>query len=60
MNHLVKYTSLAVLFSFVANACVEHRPIRNGLRDESIYLEKSDLLTQPEVMRITGFIKSPW
>ncbi|MBI2377010.1 MAG: zinc-dependent metalloprotease [Deltaproteobacteria bacterium] len=27
-------------------SCVDHRPIRNGLRDESIYLEKSQL-TQP-------------
>lgn len=27
----------------LAPACVEHRPIRNGLTDEHVYLEKSDL-----------------
>jgi hypothetical protein len=27
----------------LAAACVDHRPIRNGLRDEHVYLTKSDL-----------------
>lgn len=27
----------------LVNACVDHRPVRNGLRDESVYLEKTAL-----------------
>ncbi|MGC4121840.1 MAG: zinc-dependent metalloprotease [Myxococcales bacterium] len=40
-NKTVRFTALAaatLLFS-----CVEHRPVRNGLRDESIYLDKAAL-----------------
>ena len=47
----MKRTSVCVVIRAVVNAslvglvvgCVEHRPIRNGLRDESIYMEKSEL-----------------
>ena len=44
----VRYNSVNLLrISLVAalalTACVDHRPVRNGLSDESIYLTKSDL-----------------
>jgi hypothetical protein len=38
MKNLVSLLSFGLLA-----ACVEHRPIRNGLRDESAYLEKKSL-----------------
>ena len=48
MTTMQKHIGLAVLFVLVANACVEHRPVRNGLRNESIYLEKNSLLSAPD------------
>ncbi len=38
----------------VAAGCVDHRPTRNGLRDESIYLSKAELTETPEDR------ESPW
>lgn len=37
-NLLIAVTGLTLLAS-----CVDHRPVRNGLRDESVYLDKVDL-----------------
>lgn len=34
--------------ALVLSGCVEHRPIRNGLRNESVYLDKTELLTAKE------------
>jgi hypothetical protein len=48
MNRLSTQLLVAFATLIVANACVDHRPIRNGLRNESIYLDKSTLTTQPE------------
>ena len=35
--------TLSLFTIALAGACVDHRPIRNGLRDEHVYLTKSDL-----------------
>ena len=46
----------AVLYSYMAlfiSSCVDHRPIRNGLRDESIYLEKADLINDDWIWNVT-------
>lgn len=45
MKQIINIVAVGVCFG-VLISCVEHRPIRNGLRDESIYLEKS-VLTRP-------------
>ena len=37
-----KQLALSLVSVALAAGCVEHRPIRNGLRDEHIYLTKSD------------------
>ncbi|MCK6572089.1 zinc-dependent metalloprotease [Myxococcota bacterium] len=42
----------------LATACVDHRPIRNGLSTESVYLEKEDL-TQPDT-RYTATEDDNW
>ncbi|OGQ92062.1 MAG: hypothetical protein A2289_14250 [Deltaproteobacteria bacterium RIFOXYA12_FULL_58_15] len=42
MKTLIKFAIVTTCAGLVA-ACVEHRPIRNGLRDESIYLTKTDM-----------------
>ncbi len=42
MNNTLRALIVLAALPVVA-ACVDHRPIRNGLRDESIYLTKSDL-----------------
>jgi hypothetical protein len=41
MRNIIISTGLAA--ALVASACVQHRPIRNGLRDESVYLDKAAL-----------------
>ena len=54
----LKRTLSVVATIAVAAACVEHRPIRNGLRDESIYLEKESLTNlNPKLMKaIVGIL----
>ena len=47
MNRYQKTAALTVLLALVAQACVEHRPVRNGLRNESVYLEKATVLKTP-------------
>ena len=42
----------------LATACGDHRPIRNGLSTESVYLEKEDL-TQPDT-RYTATEDDNW
>ncbi|MFZ4734585.1 MAG: zinc-dependent metalloprotease [Bradymonadia bacterium] len=42
-----KLTLLVPAMGLVASACVEHRPVRNGLSNESIYLDKA-ALSQPD------------
>ena len=42
-----KLTALLPALGLVSTACVEHRPVRNGLSNESIYLDKAGL-TQPD------------
>lgn len=40
----MKRTKIALFVAAtVAASCVDHRPIRNGLRDEALYLTKADL-----------------
>ena len=39
----MKKQLLSLFALTVVASCVDHRPIRNGLRDESIYMEKMDL-----------------
>ena len=41
-NPIVRALPLLALLS-LAMACVEYLPIRNGLRDEQIYLDKAKL-----------------
>jgi hypothetical protein len=41
------------LFLGALVACVEHRPIRNGLLDESIYLDKTAVTGQSWLMKVT-------
>lgn len=43
----------------LAASCVDHRPIRNGLRDESIYLTKADL-TRPNPKLPEGTEDDGW
>jgi len=38
-----KLTALLPALGLVSTACVEHRPVRNGLSNESIYLDKAGL-----------------
>ena len=42
MNHLLSMLFIGLTLSLIAG-CVDHRPIRNGLRDESVYVQKNDL-----------------
>ena len=46
MNQFKALTLVASLLTAGLISCVDHRPVRNGLRDESIYLKK-DTLTKP-------------
>ncbi|MBI5510207.1 MAG: zinc-dependent metalloprotease [Deltaproteobacteria bacterium] len=56
MRHIIfGSVSVAVLLS----GCVEHRPIRNGLRDESVYLEKAEL-TNPNPKLGEGSTDDGW
>lgn len=48
-----------VLAALFVASCVEHRPIRNGLRDESIYLVKEDL-TRPNPKLGEGSTDDGW
>ena len=47
MNSL-RNTLLFTLAAAVLVSCVEHRPIRNGLRNESIYLHKNTIMSTPD------------
>ncbi len=40
---------LSLVCAGMLASCVEHRPVRNGLRNESVYLDKVALLQTPEV-----------
>ena len=42
-----KKIASGLLLVLLASACVDHRPVRNGLRNESNYLEKTALLVAP-------------
>ncbi len=48
----------AGILAVVSVSCVDHRPIRNGLRDESIYFDKS-ALTNPNP-KLTGSQDDTW
>lgn len=56
-NFIIAATGLTLLAS-----CVDHRPVRNGLRDESVYLDKVDLtaanplLTSEDAAEDTGWL----
>lgn len=41
MNTMIRLIALLASVSLLAS-CVDHRPVRNGLRDESTYLTKAD------------------
>ncbi len=43
MMQVQQKTLVALVALGAAASCVEHRPIRNGLRDEAIYLTKADM-----------------
>ncbi|MGC6418961.1 MAG: zinc-dependent metalloprotease [Bradymonadia bacterium] len=43
-NHVKNLFILSALIAFTA--CVDSRPVRNGLRDEAVYLDKATLLEQ--------------
>ena len=45
---------LLACFSVAAVACVEHRPLRNGLNDESNYLSKSELTSEGWLYKVTA------
>ncbi len=48
MTRTIGLASLFVGSAVLMTSCVEHRPERNGLRNESVYLEKTDLLNAPD------------
>ncbi len=54
----MRITNIVVtcVLSVAAIGCVDHRPIRNGLRDESIYLDKLDLAELPEGLEDEGWL----
>ena len=53
------YRTVALLTAAAILAgCVEHRPIRNGLRNESVYLDKSTLMATPEGRETNWLMKA--
>src|SRR5688572_4118042 len=47
MNRRQKALQLSLFGALVVGAaCVDHRPIRNGLKNESVYLNKTDLTSE--------------
>ena len=42
-REMMKKLALFGALALVAGACVDHRPVRNGLDNTSVYLTKTDL-----------------
>ena len=42
----LRHTLAIAALGALVFGCVEHRPVRNGLRDESIYLDKTALTVE--------------
>lgn len=49
----------ALVLALLAAACVDHRPVRNGLRSEAVYLTKSEM-TQPNPKLGAGGTDDGW
>ncbi|SVE59140.1 uncharacterized protein METZ01_LOCUS511994, partial [marine metagenome] len=55
MRNTMKLKVIGVLLASIAvAACVEHRPIRNGLLDESTYLNKHELTGDGWLYKVTA------